>query len=117
MMRVGPARDESLMRLGWARTAVSLEEFHPDRGSNMRRRPTPLATGLLLMACAPAAAAPVGDDVFVPTKVWEFHLTVPAKEFAAMEPAGGGFPGFGQFGGPRKDPPKPDGPTREVHKG
>jgi spore coat protein CotH len=34
-----------------------------------------------------------------------------------MEPAAGGFPGFGQFGGPKKDPPKADGPARDTHKG
>jgi spore coat protein H len=76
-----------------------------------------LAIGLVLITCVPATAAPPGDDVFAPTKVWQFHLTVPATEFAAMEPATGGFAPFGAPGFPKKDPPKADGPPRDTHKG
>jgi spore coat protein CotH len=82
----------------------------------MRGHVTRLAVGLVATACVPAAAAPPADDVFVPTKVWQFHLTVPAKEFAAMEPAAPAFP-FGPPGAPKKDPPKPDEPGRDTHKG
>src|SRR5262245_23616099 len=44
-----------------------------------------------------------GKDLFGLTKVWAMHLEVPAKEYEAMQPAGGGF---GFPGGP-KGPPAP----------
>jgi hypothetical protein len=35
--------------------------------------------------------------VFEPTRVWKFHITIPEKEYAAMQPRSGrgGFLGFG----------------------
>lgn len=51
---------------------------------------------------------------FEPGKVWPVHITLDAKEFAAMQPKGGfGFPGFG--GPPPKNPPPAD-PARKVHR-
>src|SRR5262245_38514611 len=44
-----------------------------------------------------------GKDVFGQTRVWTVHLTIPATEYKAMQPPGGGF-GFG--GGPG-GPPQP----------
>src|SRR5688572_19050892 len=52
---------------------------------------------------------------FEPNQVWEFHLTIPAGEFEAMQPRGG----FNMFGPPvpkPKTPEKPIDPKREVHK-
>ena len=46
-------------------------------------------------------------DVFGLTRVWQLHLEVPAKEWKAMEPAGGfRFPGA-PGGNPEKPAPKP----------
>lgn len=56
---------------------------------------------------------PAGADVFGPDKVWQFHLTLTAAEYAAMQPAGGGgFPGFGQ---PQPKVEKKPG-DRETHR-
>ncbi|MSR55307.1 MAG: hypothetical protein EXS09_18780 [Gemmataceae bacterium] len=59
--------------------------------------------------------------MFGQTKVWQFHLSLSAKEFEAMQPAAGGF--FGGFGGPPggppkqpAPPPKASDPNRDVHK-
>jgi hypothetical protein len=35
------------------------------------------------------------DSVFGLTRVWKIHLRVSAADWKAMQPAGGGFPGFG----------------------
>src|SRR5436305_12368459 len=105
------------MRLDSARAGVCPPRTARPTRTPMRRPVPRLTAGLFLIAFVPATAAPPGNDVFVPTKVWQFHLTVPAKEFAALEPVGGGFPGFfGPPGGPKKDPPKTD-PGSETHKG
>src|SRR5262245_2103374 len=75
-------------------------------GAVMTRRlaATIVACGLLILAClfvtslqkptaARAPAAADGDsDVFGLTKVWAIHLTIPAKEYQALQPTGG-FPG------------------------
>src|SRR6266568_602951 len=53
-----------------------------------------------------------GADVFGNDKVWQFHLTLTAAEYAAMQP--GGFPG-----GPMPPPkvePKPGEPKRDTHR-
>jgi putative membrane-bound dehydrogenase-like protein len=44
-----------------------------------------------------------GKDVFGATKVWAVHLEIPAREYDAMQPAGGGF---GGPGGPPAPPPR-----------
>ena len=41
------------------------------------------------------------DDVFGLTRVWKIHLRISAENWKAMQPIGGGFPGFG---------PPPGGP-------
>src|SRR4051812_41616177 len=102
------------MRLELPAAGVSPADRRPPRGRLMRARVTGLAAGLVLWAGA--ARADSAADVFVPTKVWEFHLTVPTAEFAGMEPPPPVFP-FGPQPAPKKDPPKADGPAREVHKG
>jgi putative membrane-bound dehydrogenase-like protein len=53
---------------------------------------------------APAAQGQgaAGKDLFGLTRVWAVHLEVPAKEYDAMQPAGGGF---GFPGGPKGPPP------------
>ena len=35
------------------------------------------------------AAEKAGKDVFGPTKVWQFHLEITAKDWDAMQPVGG----------------------------
>src|SRR5262245_30423407 len=59
---------------------------------------------------APAAQGPQGKDApgqggFGQTEVWAIHLEIPAEEYEAMQPAGGGF---GFPGGP-KGPAQPKG--------
>lgn len=86
------------------------------------------ATALALVApvflWAPVAtAAPeepkkvlAGADVFGHDKVWQFHLSLTAKEYDAMQPAPGGF-GFPK--GPNPPPkvePKPGEVKRETHR-
>jgi spore coat protein H len=81
---------------------------------------TAVTCGVLVLACTlagprsvrvpaaddgnkPAAKEAPGKDVFGLTRVWAFHLEISAREYQAMQPAGGlGFPG-----GPGKPPPKP----------
>lgn len=62
-----------------------------------------------------------GTDVFGYDKVWQFHLTLTAAEYAAMQPAPGTFPGGpgGFLGGPMPQPkaePKPGEPKRDAHR-
>src|SRR5262245_49128327 len=45
-------------------------------------------------------------DVFGPTKVWTLHLEIPAREYDALQPSGGGF----GFGGPPAKKPVPKKP-------
>jgi putative membrane-bound dehydrogenase-like protein len=76
-----------------------------------------VACGVLTLACTlaglPARRVPAaglekpggqeGTDVFGPTRVWAVHLEIPAREYEAMQPPGGGF---GLPGGPG-GPPRP----------
>lgn len=62
-------------------------------------------------------------DIFGQTKLWRFDITMSAKEYDAMQPAGGGFlggPPGGGFGRPPMPPPKPpeksDEPKRDSHR-
>ena len=52
--------------------------------------------------------------VFGTDKVWQFHLSMTAAEYQGMQPAQGGFPGFGA-----PPPPKPERKPgeRETHRG
>ena len=55
------------------------------------------------------------DSRFEPGKVWNVQITVDSKEYAAMQPRGGG--GFPGFGAPKPKPPEdPKVPAREVHR-
>lgn len=70
-----------------------------------------------LKASKPAA----GVDVFGNDKVWQFHFTLTAAEYAAMQPAPGIFTGGpGRFpGGPMPPPkaePKSGEPQRDAHR-
>src|SRR5260370_18881332 len=56
----------------------------------------------------PAEAA--GKELFGLTKVWKFDLTLTAKEWEGLQPAGGGFPGFPGGPGVPGGPPKPAKP-------
>jgi hypothetical protein len=58
-----------------------------------------------------------GKDVFGLTKIWQFHIAIPAKEFEEMTPAAVNFPMFGPPGGPPKSPEKPADKPTDVHKG
>lgn len=49
------------------------------------------------------------DEIFGLTKVHQFHLRISAKDYAAMEPPMGGFPG-GPGGGAPGGPGRPGGP-------
>jgi hypothetical protein len=64
--------------------------------------------GVAIVAGALVGLLPAGADhqarasvetVFGPTKMWELHLELTAKEYDAMQPPAGGF-GFGGPGGP-----------------
>src|SRR5262245_22227785 len=64
---------------------------------------------------APKPDAKAGADVVGSDKVWQFHLTLTAKDYDAMQPPGGGFgfgPGFGKGPNP-PNPPKPGDPKRD----
>jgi spore coat protein H len=88
---------------------------------------TAAVTGSLLQAADKPKASPgAAKDVFGLTKVHTFHVEVSAKEWQAMQPAGGGM----RFGPPRpggadkdkappeKAPPeKPGEEPRERHRG
>jgi spore coat protein H len=81
-----------------------------------------LVVGLTFLVCVPIANADEpkrkpANDVFELNKVWPIHITISAKDFAAMEPTLQ-FPGFGAPGRPPapQPPPKADKPT-DVHKG
>ncbi len=89
--------------------------------------PSRLALCLVLIPLAATFAADEktkpapAKDIFGQTKVWQFHLSLSAKEFEAMQPAAGGF--FGGLGGPPGGPPKKPAtppkaidPNRDVHK-
>lgn len=56
---------------------------------------------------------PAGADVFGHEKVWQFHLTLTAAEYQAMQPAQAAFPGFGQPPAPKVDKKPGD---RETHR-
>jgi spore coat protein H len=75
--------------------------------------------GLVLVGTSGQAAAADDKDkpgAFEPGKVWKVNITLPAKEYEAMQPrGGGGFPGFGGPAKP-KPPEKPEEPAREVHR-
>jgi len=78
-----------------------------------------LALCLAFVSGVALAADEKGKDIFGQTKVWQFHLSLSAKEFEAMQPAAGGFFGGPGFGGPPKQPappPKASDPNRDVHK-
>lgn len=69
---------------------------------------------LSLPAAADEPKPSAGADVFGHDKVWQFHLTLTAKEYAGMQPAqaGMGFP----FG-PQPPKPQPKPGERETHRG
>jgi hypothetical protein len=82
---------------------------------------------LLCLGVAGVGALPVvgqqpekpaaGADLFGHDKVWQFHLTLTAAEYAAMQPGPGMFPGFP--GGPMPPPkvePKPGEPKRDAYR-
>lgn len=52
------------------------------------------------------------DGVFGLTKLHRIHLKISAKDYAAMEPTGGGFPFGPGPGGPPAGPGRPGGPVR-----
>jgi len=89
----------------------------------------PLVVGIALLAMGLAnfgwcadGAPPVGPargkaDSFEPTRIAKVHVTIAAKEYAAMQPrAVVGFGGLGGFGAPKPKPPTPDDPARKVHR-
>src|SRR5947207_11693910 len=71
-----------------------------------------------LTTCALPGGARGGDDgakaapgAFETTRVWSVHVTLPAKEYEAMQPVTPALFGF------LKPPPKPPGaPGRQVHR-
>jgi putative membrane-bound dehydrogenase-like protein len=84
----------------------------------------PFVSGAVVLACALLLGTLVGvrstatagkgqaeqavpaSDVFSPTKVWSLHLEIPAREYEALQPRGGGFgfPGGKPPPPPAKDP-------------
>src|SRR5438105_4154866 len=64
----------------------------------------------------PVAKESPSKDVFGLTKIYQFHLEVPAKEWETMQPAGGiRFPGGPMP--PAKPADKPGDKPTDVHKG
>src|SRR6266480_6708195 len=61
--------------------------------------------GLRLTTCPADGKEASAKDVFGTTKVWAFHLEIPAKEYEAMQPPAGGF---GLRGAPPMPPPPKD---------
>lgn len=68
-------RAVATLLLGWLIVAATLESFAADKTD------TP--------------AKDDSDSVFGMTRVWKIHLHVSAENWRAMQPAAGGFPGFG----------------------
>src|SRR5258708_5812072 len=64
----------------------------------------------LRVATCPAAdeKEAAAKDVFGATKVWAFHLEIPAKEYEAMQPPAGGFGAPGAPPGPQAAPKEKD---------
>src|SRR5262245_41770442 len=60
-----------------------------------------------------AAQQPV-KGFFGLTKVWQFHIELPAKEWETMQLVSGGK--FFGFGPPKKEPDKPAVKPTDVHK-
>src|SRR5262249_4454443 len=77
---------------------------------------TAVTSGVMILACLlvglkavtapaadgrePAGTEAPGEGVFGQTRVWAVHLGIPAKEYEAMQPPGGGFGFPGGPGGP-----------------
>lgn len=82
-----------------------------------------LAFSLLLVVAgvstssAGDAKAPSDDEVFGLTKLHRIHVQIEAKDYAAMEPAGGGFPFGPGLGGPPGGLGRPGGPGRAPGRG
>jgi len=87
-------------------------------GSGVRSGTLAAVLGWVLTgAGGPVAAADKpggGKGAYESGEVLQFHLTIPAEEYAAMQPRPGR--GFGMFGAPPRPPEKPADPAREVHK-
>ena len=77
--------------------------------------PIPLTRLLTLLAVTapPLAATDPKPAVFEQSKIWPVHITLDAKEYAAMQPPAGGF---GGFGGPPPPPKEAKPGEREVHR-
>ncbi|HEX4588919.1 MAG TPA: CotH kinase family protein, partial [Gemmataceae bacterium] len=79
--------------------------------------PALLTALALLSAFRPAAAAEPAKSaagVYEPDKVWQVQITLPADEYAAMQPRSAR--GFRGFGAPPPAAEKPLDPDREVHR-
>src|SRR5262245_60704949 len=71
-----------------------------------------LAFACCFTLTATSASLAADDAAFGLTKLHRIHLKIEAKDYAAMEPAGGGFPfGPGGPGGPGPAPPGPGRPS------
>src|SRR5439155_20282187 len=81
---------------------------------SMNARPGLLVTLLATLAAAPLSAQAPGakpaETPFEPTRVWAVHLTVPAREFEAMQPVNRWM--FSLFSPPT--PKAADGSARKV---
>src|SRR5262249_9055549 len=113
-VRLSPPADPGETRSG--REAVRGCEKGPAMRNGFWAAVTVLTVGTVLVwtpAAWPADKSdPPGKDVFGLTRLWNLELTVPAKEWEKMQPAGGPrFPGFP--GGPEKPTEK----NGDVHKG
>lgn len=60
----------------------------------------------------PEGKPAAGRDVFGANRIWPVHLTIPPREYEAMQPRGGGRGPFG----PPPEPVAPLEPGREVHR-
>lgn len=79
--------------------------------------PTRLRSGYVLLALAAVGAlmgspATAADTPPGPFTILQVSITIPADEYAAMQPRGG----FQGFGGAPQPPAKPLDPAREVHR-
>src|SRR5262249_30232513 len=77
-----------------------------------------LLTGSALLTAAPKEKSPRGSrhEIFEPGRAWEFHITLPQKEFSAMQPARSREGWMSVFSSKPKPAADPGAAKRQVHR-